>query len=219
MEKIILEAKKRTEIGKRVKNVRRNGFIPAVVYGRDMEAMPISLEKRSATQTLNSVSGSTILTLQVEGKEYSTLVRDVQRDHLRNEFLHLDFLSVSLLEKLRTNVSITLVGDAAVLEDFDALVVAGISEVEVEALPQDLPETITVDVSGLAEIGDAIYLRDIPVPPNVEILTDPEELIAVASAVKEEAVEEAVEEELEGEELAEPEVIEHGKAEEDESEE
>lgn len=219
MEKIVIEAKKRKEIGKLVKKLRREGFIPAIVYGHNLDPMAISLEKRYATQILNKVSGSTVLTLKVDGKEYSTLVRDVQRDHLRNEFLHLDFLAVSLTEKLRTAVSITLVGDAAVLEEYEALIVAGITEVEVEALPQDLPETIEVDVSGLAEIGQAIYLKDVPSPANVEILTDPEELIAVASAVKEEVVEEVVEAELEGEEVAEPEVIEHGKGEETEKEE
>jgi large subunit ribosomal protein L25 len=218
MEKIVIEAKKRTETGKQVKKVRQAGLIPAIVYGRDTEPLPISLEQLSSTLILNKVSGSTVLTLQIDGQEYSTLVRDVQRDHLRNEFLHLDFLAVSLLEKLRTNVSLTLVGDAAVLENYDALIVAGISEVEVESLPQDLPETIEVDVSGLAEIGDAIYLKDIPAPANVEFLTDLEELVAVASAVKEEAAEEEVEEELEAEEGAEPEVIEHGKAEEESEE-
>lgn len=155
--------------------------------------------------------------MRVDGKDYSTLVRDVQRDHLKNEFLHLDFLAVSLTEKLRTAVSITLIGEAPVLKEYEALIVAGISEVEVEALPQDLPETLEVDLSGLVEIGDAIYLKDLPVPANVEFLTDTEELIAVASAVKEEVVEEAAVEGLEGEGIAEPEVIEHGKAEDEEA--
>jgi large subunit ribosomal protein L25 len=216
MEKIVIEAKNRQETGKRVKNVRRAGYIPAIIYGHKQDPLPISLEKLSATQILNKVSGSTVLTLNVNGKEYSTLVRDVQRDHLKNEFLHLDFLAVSLTEKLRTAVSITLIGEAPVLKEYDALIVAGIPEVEVEALPQDLPETLEVDLSGLMEIGDAIYLKDIPVPANVEFLTDPEELVAVASAVKEEAIEAAAVEGIEGEALAEPEVIEHGKAEEEE---
>ena len=216
MEKIVLEAKKRQETGKRVKNVRRAGFIPAIIYGHKQDPLPISLEEQRATQILNKVSGSTVVTVRVDGKDYSTLVRDVQRDHLKNEFLHLDFLAVSLTEKLRTAVSITLIGEAPVLKEYEALIVAGISEVEVEALPQDLPETLEVDLSGLVEIGDAIYLKDLPVPANVEFLTDTEELIAVASAVKEEVVEEAAVEGLEGEEIAEPEVIEHGKAEDEE---
>lgn len=216
MEKIVIEAKKRKETGKLVKKLRREGIIPAIVYGYNQDPLPISLDKRSATLILNKVSGSTVLTLKVDDKEYSTLVRDVQRDHLRNEFLHLDFLAVSLTEKLRTAVSITLVGDAPVLKEYECLIVAGITEVEVEALPQDLPETIEVDLSGLTEIGDAIYLKDIPAPANVEILTDAEELIAIASAVKEEAAEEEVEAVLEGEGIAEPEVIERGKDEEEE---
>lgn len=216
MEKIVIEAKKRKETGKLVKKLRREGIIPAIVYGYNQDPLPISLDKRSATLILNKVSGSTVLTLKVDDKEYSTLVRDVQRDHLRNEFLHLDFLAVSLTEKLRTAVSITLVGDAPVLKEYECLIVAGITEVEVEALPQDLPETIEVDLSGLTEIGDAIYLKDIPAPANVEILTDAEELIAIASAVKEEAAEEEVEAVLEGEDIAEPEVIERGKDEEEE---
>lgn len=215
MEKVIIEAKKRDETGKRVKELRKKGYVPAVIYGRDLASMPIALEKQSTTLILNKVSGSTILTIKLDGKEHSTLIREVQRDHIKNEFLHLDFLAVSLTEKLRTNVSITLVGDAPVLKEFEALIVAGITEVEVEALPQDLPETIEVDLSGLAEIGSAIYLKDIPVPANVEILTDLEELIAVASAVKEEAVEEEAEVVVEEGE-AEPEVIDHGKADEEE---
>lgn len=217
MEKVILEAKKRQETGKRVKKVRQAGYIPAIIYGHKQDPLPISLEKQSATQVLNKVSGSTVLTVKVDGKDYSTLVRDVQRDHIKNEFLHLDFLAVSLTEKLRTAVSITLIGEAPVLKEYDALIVAGISEVEVEALPQDLPETLEVDLSDLAEIGDAIYLKDIQIPANVEFLTDGEELIAVASAVKEEVVEEAAVEGLEGESIAEPEVIEHGKSDEEES--
>lgn len=221
MEQITLEAKKRSEIGKRVKKVRKDGFIPAVIYGRNVDPIPISLEKLSATQILNKISSSTVLNLKIDGKDYAALVRDVQRDHIRNEFLHLDFLAVSLTEKLRTTVTISLVGEAPVLKEYEALIVPGISEVEVEALPQDLPEMIEVDISTLSEIGDAIYLKDIPVPANIKFLTDGEELIAVASSVKEEEEElaEVAEEELEVEEKAEPEVIEHGKIREDEEEE
>lgn len=218
MEKVILEAEKRDLVGKRVKTVRREGKIPAVIYGKEIDTIPISLDSRSTTLTLSKVSSSTILTLKIGKDEYSTLVREIQKDFIRNDILHIDFLSVSLKEKLRTNVSITIVGEAPVLKEYEALIVSGIDEVEVECLPQDLPETIEVDISGLAEIGSAIYLKDIPIPANVEFLTDPEELVVVASAVKEEVVEEEVEEgaeeEVEGAE--EPEVIEHGKKEEEE---
>ncbi len=218
MDKIVIDAQVRTQTGKKVKFLRKEGFIPAVIYGRDIDTLPISLKKRETTLLFGKISGSTILTILVDGKEHATLVREVQRDYIKNELLHVDFQAVSLKEKLRTHVSLTLTGKAPVLENFDATIVSGIDQIEVECLPQDLVDTIEVDISSLAEIGDAIYVKDLPKLANVEVLTDMEELVAVANAVKEE-VEPEVEEAaaVEGAE-AEPEVIEKGKAEEAEEE-
>ena len=219
MEKVLLKAEKRTITGKKVKNLRLAGKVPAVIYGGEIKSLPIILDTRGTTNTLNKVSGSTILTIDVEGEEYPALVREIQQDYIKGELLHVDFLVVSLKEKLRTNVSISLIGEAPVLEEYSALIVSGLDQIEVECYPQDLPEVIEVDVSSLEELGAAIYLKDIPAIENVEFLSDPEELIAVASAIKEE-VEEVVEEaEIleEVEEGAEPEVVEHGKKEDEES--
>ena len=194
MEKIIIKAEKRTDTGKKVKKLRRAGRVPAILYGGKLESLPISLDTRETTNTLNNVSGSTILTIDVEGEEHAALVREIQQDYIKGDLLHVDFLAVSLEEKLRTNVSISLTGDAPVLEEYSALIVSGLDQIEVECFPQDLPEVIEVDISSLEELGAAIYLKDIPKIENVEFLSDPEELIAVASAIKEE-VEEVVEEE------------------------
>ncbi len=217
MEKVLLKAEKRTITGKKVKNLRLAGKVPAVIYGGEIKSLPIILDTRGTTNTLNKVSGSTILTIDVEGKEYPALVREIQQDYIKGELLHVDFLVVSLKEKLRTNVSISLIGEAPVLEEYSALIVSGLDQIEVECYPQDLPEVIEVDVCSLEELGAAIYLKDIPAIENVEFLSDPEELIAVASAIKEE-IEEVIEEaEIleEVEEGAEPEVIEHGKEDEE----
>lgn len=224
MEKVILEAENRELIGKKVKLVRREGKIPAIIYGKDFDATPISLDLRNTTNTLSKVSSSTILTIKLGSKELPTLVRDIQKDFIKNTILHIDFLAVSATEKLRTTVSITVSGEAPVLEEFDALIVTGIEGIEVECLPQDLPETIEVDVSEISELGQAIYVKDIVVPSGVDFLTDPEELVVVASAIKEEVIEEVVDEELlegvEGEGVeGEPEVIEHGKKDEEGAEE
>ena len=219
MEKIIIKAEKRTIIGKKVKNLRNEGKAPAVIYGGELEALPNTLNTRDTTNTLNKVSGSTILTIDVDGTEHAALVREIQQDYIKGTLLHVDFQAVSLKEKLRTTVSISLVGEAPVLEEFSAIIVSGLDQVEVECLPQDLPEVIEVDVSSLSDLGSAIYLKDIPTIENVDFLSDPEELIAVASSIKEEVIEEVVEEgELleEGEEGVEPEVIEQGKTEEEE---
>jgi len=219
MEKVLLKAELRTIIGKKVKNIRLAGKVPAVIYGSEVESLPITLDKKDTTNTLNKFSGSTILTIEVDGKEYAALVSEIQQDYIKGDLLHVDFLAISLTEKLQTFVSITLVGVAPVLEEYSALIVSGIDQIEVECLPQDLPEAIEVDVSSLEELGSAIYLKDIPAIDKVEFLSDPEELIAVASAIKEE-VEEVVEEDeiLEDiEEGAEPEIIERGKDDEDDA--
>jgi len=219
MEKKIIIAERRTIVGKKVNTLRREGKLPAIIYGHRIDAIPVTLNARDTQKTLNQVSGSTILTIDLQGEEFSTLIREIQRDHIKGNLLHIDFLAISMKEKLRTAVSLTQVGDAAVLDKYPALLVTGIEEVEVECFPQDLPESIEVDVSNLQEIGDAIYVKDVQVPNNVEIITDPEELVIVVSAVKEEAVEEVEELVEEGVEGSEPAVIEHGKKEEESEEE
>lgn len=218
MEKVIIKAEKRTITGKKVKNIRLAGKVPAVIYGDKLKSLPISLDQRDTTNTLNKVSGSSILTIDIEGEEHAALVREIQQDYIKGELLHVDFQAVSLKDKLRTNVSISLIGVAPVLEEYSALIVSGLDQIEVECFPQDLPEVIEVDVSILEELGAAIYLKDIPTIENVEFLSDPEDLIAVASAIKEEVEEVIEEEELleEVEEGAEPEVLEHGKKEDEE---
>jgi len=219
MEKIVLEAKKRNITGKKVKILRQEGKVPAIIYGSDVKTLPITLDMRDTTQTLNNVSGSSILTISIEGEEHAALVREIQQDYIKGTLLHVDFLAVSMKEKLRTDVSIALIGDAPVLEEYSAMIMSGIDQIEVECLPQDLPEVIEVDVSHFEELGQAVYVKDIPAIADVDFLTDPEELVAVASAIKEEVVEEEVEEEElldELEESVEPEVIEQGKKDEEE---
>ena len=220
MEKILLEATKRDVTGKKVKLLRQEGNLPAVMYGHNFEPTPIVLDARKTANLLKKVSESTIVTISLDGKEHAALIRDRQMDYLKGVLLHLDFQVVSLTEKIRTNVHIELTGVAPAVSDFSAIIVNGITEVEVEALPQDLPEKITIDISGLTEIGSAIYVKDMPAIDKVAILSDPEDLIAITSIVKEEVIEEPVAVAAEGEavEGAEPEVIEHGKREEESEE-
>jgi len=220
MEKIILQATKRDVIGKKVKNLRLEGKLPAVMYGHNFKPTAIVLDAHKTAMLLKKVSESTILNIELDGKEHAALIRDRQIDFIKGNLLHLDFQVVSLTEKIRTDVHVELIGVAPAIAEFNAMIVNGITDIEVEALPQDLPERISVDITGLTEIGKAIYVKDIPTIEKVTILTDPEELIAIASAVKEEVIEEPVVEAVEGEAaLTEPEVIEHGKREEEAEEE
>ena len=217
MEKVVIQAEKRTVVGKQVRTLRREGKLPAVIYGHHVEPVSIVLDAHDASKTLAKASSSTLVTIELEGKQYPTLVRERQLDFIRNSLIHVDFLAVSMTEKLTASVSVHVVGDAPAVKEFGAILVTNLSELEVECLATDLPERFVVDVSGLAEIGDGVYVKDLAVPANVEILTDPDEMIVVATAMAAEEVEEEEEELLEGEEeLEEPEVIEKGKKEEEE---
>ena len=217
MEKQVLKATKRTVTGKQVRQLRRAGQLPAVIYGHNVEPVAISLDSHDATLALSKVSSSTLISIDVEGHEIPTLVREKQRDYIRNVLTHVDFLAVSLKEKLRAEVSIELVGVSPAVKDFNAILVNGLTSLTVECLPTDLPEKFVVDISMLAVIGNGIHVSDIVVPDNIRVLDDPDEMIVVATAPAKEEVAEVVAAAVPVEgEGAEPEVIEKGKKEEGE---
>lgn len=199
MEKIVVKASKRTVTGKKVGALRRAGKLPAVLYGHHIETTPIMLDARTATQMLSHLTSSSLVTVDLEGKEFLALVREKQHDYLQNQLLHVDFNVVSLTEKMHAKVGIELVGVAPAVKEFDAVIALVLHEVEVECLPQDLPERFQADISGLAAIGDRVCVHDLALAGTMKILADPEEIIAVVSAPTKEA---AAPEAPEGEEAA-----------------
>ena len=208
--KVVLQATKRDVIGKQVGALRRAGKLPAVLYGHQIKSIPIMLDPLEVSRTLAHLTSSSLVTIDLDGQEYPALVRDKQVDFMKNNrLMHLDFQVISLTEKIRAKVGIELVGKAPAVKDFFAVIATGLTELEVECMAQALPERIVVDISGLAEIGDGIHVRDIVLPDMVEVLDDKDEMIAVASATKEEPVVA----EAPGEVEAEPEVVESGKKE------
>ena len=204
MEKIVLKASHRPA-GKSAKAIRREGLLPAVMYGHHFPSTPIVLNSHQAALILPRLSSSAIVTIELDGETQAALIREKQRDYMRNSFVHIDFQVVSLTEKLRTTVALEFRGLSPAVKDFNGVVVHSMSEIEVESLPQYLPERIVVDISSLAKIGDALHVRDLKVDSEVTIFEDMDEVVVVISATKEEAVT------GEGAEIAEPEVIERGK--------
>jgi large subunit ribosomal protein L25 len=207
MEKVVLKASKREVFGRKVGALRRAGKLPAVLYGHGVDSTPIMLDAHDTWLKLSGLTSSSLVTLDLDGKEYLALVRDEQRDCIKHHRIHLDFQAVSLTEKIRTKVGVELTGTAPAVKDFNAVILPGLTELEVECLPQDLPERLVVDISGLTAIGDNLHVRDIAVAGKVEVLEDPDGVIVSAAAPKVEIVEEAVEEEAapEGAEVAEKE--------------
>ncbi|MEO8357969.1 MAG: 50S ribosomal protein L25 [Chloroflexota bacterium] len=184
MEKVVLNATKRDVVGKQVKALRRAGKLPAVIYGRHTEPVNVNLDAHSASLILAKLTSSSLVTLNVDGTEYPALVREKQRDYIKNRLLHVDFLAVSMTETLRTNVRVNFIGVSNAVKDFNAVLVHNLEQLEVEALPTDLPERIDVDISILAKPGEGIRVRDVKVADNVRILNDPDTMVAVATFAK-----------------------------------
>ncbi len=213
MEEVILKAKRRNVIGKQVSAIRRAGQLPAVIYGHYIDPISIELDLHDASISLTGLAPSALVTVDVEGTPHKALVREKQRNKITGILLHIDFLAVSMKEKLRSQVYIELVGLSPAIKDFNGVLVTGNDEVEVECLPQDLPERIVVDISILQKIGDGVYIRDLSIPEGVKILDDPDTMVALITAQAAEEVEVAVVAEVPL--TGEPEVIEHGKKEEE----
>ena len=208
MEKVVLKATKREVLGRKVGALRRAGKLPAVLYGHGIESTPVTLEAHEAALKLSHVTSSSLMMIDLDGKEYPALVREKQRDYLKNRLLHVDFQVISMTEKVTTKVGIELTGTAPAVKAFSAVIVTVLNELEVECMPQDLPERVVIDISGLAEVGAGIHVRDVVISDQVTILDDPGEMIVVASATREEK---AVVEEAPAEEEAAPEESEPAK--------
>jgi large subunit ribosomal protein L25 len=208
MEKVVLKATQREALGKKAGALRRAGKLPAVLYGHGIESTPVTLEAHEAALKLSHVTSSSLMIIDLDGKEYPALVREKQRDYLKNRLLHVDFQVISMTEKVTTKVGIELTGTAPAVKEFSAVIVTVLNELEVECMPQDLPARVVIDISGLTEVGAGIHVRDVVISDKVKILDDPAEMIVVASATREEKV---VVEEAPAEEEAAPEASEPGK--------
>lgn len=192
MERFTLQATRRTLTGKKVNRLRLEGKTPAILYGRTLkEPIPVTMDRVELSKVLRKSSYSSLITVSVDGEEHSTLVRDFETDKLKGDLIHVDFLVVSLTEKVRAEVRVIMEGKAPVVANAGGLLVTGLERIEVESLPQDLPAHFVVDVSNLENFGDAVFVRDLTVPENVTILSNADELLVVATAPVAELVEEA----------------------------
>lgn len=205
-EEVLINAEKRNVVGKQVKALRRQGILPGVIYGRHIEAFPIQMDAHDAALILDKLTASSLITLDVDGEKFSVLMRDRQRDVIFGDLLHVDFLVVSLTEKLRATIELKLVGEAPVADNPEVVVTQVLNDIEIEAFPQDLLEVIEVDISTLETVDDEITVADLDLGENIAILTDPNEtIVSVGYVAQEEVAEEA--------EVVEPEVVEKGKKE------
>lgn len=184
-----LQAQARTALGKSVKTLREQGLIPAEFYGRGFPNQTLIVARGEFEKVLKSAGESTVITLEVDGKKHPSIIHDLQHDPISGEIIHVDFYGVHMDEKINAHVPVEFIGEAPAVKAHGGVLNKAVDEIEVEALPADLPHSFVVDVSVLAEIDQSIYVKDIAVPKNVKVVLDPETaIITVMPPIKEEEV-------------------------------
>ena len=197
-ERVELPAVRRESVGRTPEQVRRAGYIPAVLYGHGVDTVPVAVDQRVFLKLLPTLSSSTLMTITVDGSDVrKVLIHGIQRHPLTGRPIHVDFYQVKLTEKIRANVPLNFTGASPAVKDHGGTLVKSLDDVEVEALPEDLPEHITVDIGRLATFEDQIRVRDLQLPENVAILDDADEAVAVVTPPRTEEELKELEEEVE----------------------
>lgn len=165
--------------GKKVKQLRRAGVLPANVYGHGVPSLALQLGAEELERTLHATAANEVIDLKVAGERAArpVVIHHVQRHPLTSKPLHADFYQVSLREKMRADVPLVFVGHSEAVSTYNGILVTGIEALHVEALPLDIPSHIDVDITPLRELDSAIHVRDLTVPPRVTVLNDPDVVV------------------------------------------
>lgn len=173
MKRHTLKVTKREVLGKNVKKLRREGILPANIYGPKTESTSVQLSYDDFIAVYKEAGETSLVDIELNGKKNPVLIHNVQMDYLTHLPLHADFFQVNLKEKVSTFVPVVMVGEAKAVTDNLGLMLQNMDEVLVEALPTDLPEKIEVDVTSLSEVGNQILVEQLKVPAGVEIVSEP----------------------------------------------
>ncbi len=174
-----LKAKPRTELGKKTNAIRRAGFLPAVIYGEGVPSQSIAVLYKDFEKVYKEAGESTLVKLDVDGKSYNVLIHDITHHPLKGTSLHADFYAVRMDKEIRTKVLVVFVGESPAVKSEGGILVKVLKEIEVEALPQNLPHELKADLSRLDTIQSRLLVKDIPLPEGVKVHVDPEEVVAL----------------------------------------
>jgi large subunit ribosomal protein L25 len=193
MDKKVLNAEKRTLVGRKVKTLRREGALPANVFGRNVKSVSVQVNAKEFERTF-AVTGETGLVELTLGKEKKpVLIHNVQTDPVTDTILHVDFLQVDLKQKVTAQVPLELVGESPAEKQGLGTVVQYLNELEVQALPTDLPDKFEIDLTKLSEVDQMVQVKDVKIDKaKVEIQEGGDEIIVKVEPPKEEEKEEVV---------------------------
>ncbi|MEK7070915.1 MAG: 50S ribosomal protein L25 [Patescibacteria group bacterium] len=187
-QKLHLIAEKRTTFGKQLRKLRHGGKIPSNIFGPDFKSLSISIEGKEFNKIHKAAGETGVVYVDVEKQEIPVLIRQVQHHPINNHVIHVDFRKIDLLKKLETTVPIRIVNEAPAVHEKNGVLLTQTDHVIVEALPDDIPHDIEVDVSKLTEIGAEIKIKDLTQSPKYVFKDDPEKILILVTAHKEESV-------------------------------
>jgi large subunit ribosomal protein L25 len=197
---------------KAMKHLREGGIVPAVIYGRKEETIPVQVSQIDFRTIYKQAGESTVVSLTGLADDKQVLIHDIDYDPVSGETRHVDFYAIEKDKKVHVSIPLEYVGVAPAVKELGGILVKVLYELEVESLPQDLPTRIYVDISSIVDFDASVLVKDITLPQGVEATADPEEVVALASPAIEEA---AYDEAAEGPDMASIEVEKKGKKEED----
>ncbi len=182
-EQVTLRAERRTVLGKKVKRLRQQGILPANIYGRGLESVPIQLDAREFLRTVRRTGVRHMFQLQLEGEDAPryVLIRGLAREGGTGDPIHVDFYQVDLQRPIETSVALHPVGEAPAVRDLAGTLIMALDTVTVRCRPLDLPDFIEVDLFSLNSFDAVITVGDLKPPPGVEIVTDPSIAVATVS--------------------------------------
>ena len=195
-----LTVEKRTITGKKVRKLRREGVLPANIYGKDLESVSVQMPIKEFEDVFKQVGETGLVDVVLDGERRPILIKNLQLAYPSRTPIHADFYQVNLKEKVKTMVPLVVTGEAKAVSENVGLLMQPISEIEVEALPEALPENIEVNVEHLAAVDDQITVEDLKVPADVAVLTDPSQVVVkIGELIVAEPEPEVAEETAEGE--------------------
>ncbi|PIQ73436.1 50S ribosomal protein L25 [Candidatus Roizmanbacteria bacterium CG11_big_fil_rev_8_21_14_0_20_36_8] len=188
-DRIILNASLRKIFGKQTRSMRKNGLIPANIFGEKMEPLAISFDQKAFNETFKIAGETNVVYIAVDSKKIPTLISEIQIHPVTQSILHIDLRKIDLTHKIEAHVPILLVGESEAVESKNGVVISQMDEVKIESLPEDIPNQIEIDISKLSEIGDIFRVSDLVVEGSFVILDEPERAIVSIIEHKEEEIE------------------------------
>lgn len=196
MENLTLSTTNRSVLGKKTRFLRRQGITPTHLFGHNLSSLALQCDTAELQRIITKAGMSKPISLEIEGdkRPRPVFIREIQKDELTGQLLHVDFYQVKKTEKIKVNVPIVFVGEAPAMKERGNFLTYGVTNLSVECLPGEVPPRIEVNLSHLEKAEQAIYVKDIILRPAITVITEPDQLMVKVSEARVERIEEAVEE-------------------------